>query len=77
MNGVNSLKYKNLSLTTKKFYGVTFKPGETKEVPGYINDPKFVRIKDEVKTAPVANKPVSTSINKTPVKEETKAEVTK
>lgn len=77
MNGVNSLKYKNLSLTTKKFYGVTFKPGETKEVPGYINDPKFVRIKDEVKTAPAANKPVSTSTNKTPAKEETKAEVSK
>ena len=77
MNGVNSLKYKNLSLTTKKFYGVTFKPGETKEVPGYINDPKFVRIKDELKTTPVASRPVSTSTNKTPVKEETKAEVTK
>lgn len=77
MNGVNSLKYKNLSLTTKKFYGVTFKPGEIKEVPGYINDPKFVRIKDEVKTAPAAAKPASTSINKQPVKEEAKAEVTK
>lgn len=77
MNGVNSLKYKNLSLTTKKFYGVTFKPGEIKEVPGYINDPKFVRIKDEVKTAPVAAKPASTSTNKQSVKEEAKAEVTK
>lgn len=35
--------YKNLSRTTKTFYGITFKPGESHDVPGYINDPKFVR----------------------------------
>lgn len=36
--------YKNLSTTTKTFYGVTFKPGEEHEVPGYINHPKFMRL---------------------------------
>lgn len=36
--------YKNLSFTTKTFYGVTFKPGEEHEVPGYINYPKFLRL---------------------------------
>ena len=37
-------RYKNLSLATKTFYGVTFKPGEEKDVPGFINDLKFVRV---------------------------------
>lgn len=35
--------YTNGSLITKTFHGVTFKPGETKEVFGIINDPKFVQ----------------------------------
>lgn len=34
--------YKNLSNTVKTFYGVTFEPNEIKEVPGYINHPKFL-----------------------------------
>ncbi|MCM1286649.1 MAG: hypothetical protein NC227_10915 [Bacteroides sp.] len=38
--------YKNLSNATKTFYGVTFKPGEECEVPGYVNDPKFIRLKE-------------------------------
>ena len=37
-------RYKNLSLTTKTFYGVTFKPGEEHDVPGYINVSKFIRV---------------------------------
>ena len=36
--------YKNLSRATKTFYGVTFRPGDVHEVPGYINDPKFVKV---------------------------------
>lgn len=39
--------YKNLSRATKTFYGVTFKPGEVHEVPGYINCTKFVRCSSE------------------------------
>ena len=34
--------YTNGSSITKTFHGVTFKPGETKEVFGVINDPTFV-----------------------------------
>ena len=29
--------YKNVSMSVKTFYGVTFKPGEIKEVKNYIN----------------------------------------
>lgn len=34
--------YTNGSTTAKTFHGVTFGPGETKEVFGIINDPKFI-----------------------------------
>ena len=34
--------YTNGSAFTKTFHGVTFKPGETKEVFDIINDPTFV-----------------------------------
>ena len=36
--------YKNISFSAKTFYGVKFAPGETKSVPGYINDKGMVRI---------------------------------
>lgn len=38
------ITYKNISYSAKTFYGVTFKPGETKSVPGYINVKGMVRI---------------------------------
>ena len=38
------MKYKNLSYATRTFYGVTFRPQEVKDVPGYINDHKFIRV---------------------------------
>lgn len=37
--------YKNLAYSEKTFYGVTFKPGEIKEVPGFINDDNFIAVK--------------------------------
>lgn len=37
--------YKNTSSFSKTFWGVTFKPGEIKEVPGYINHEKFTLVK--------------------------------
>lgn len=37
------MKYVNNTYTTKTFYGVEFKPGEEKEVPGYINADGFFR----------------------------------
>ena len=33
---------KNISTSKNKFYGVTFNPGETKEVRGYVNDAKMI-----------------------------------
>lgn len=36
--------YKNLSRTTKTFYGVTFKPGSSHEVSGYITNPDFITV---------------------------------
>jgi hypothetical protein len=34
--------YKNVSNCAKTFYGVNFNPGDTKEVPGYINDTHMI-----------------------------------
>ena len=39
--------YKNLSTSTMKFYGVEFRPGEVKEVPGYINDFRMFPVDDK------------------------------
>lgn len=36
--------YKNTSIFAKTFYGVTFGPGEIKEVPGPIHHAKFIRL---------------------------------
>lgn len=44
--------YKNNALTAKTFYGVTFKPGDVKDVPGYINDVHFVRVSSMPKEPP-------------------------
>lgn len=38
--------YKNVSLSEKTFYGVNFKPGETKEVDGYINNLFMIRVEE-------------------------------
>ena len=38
------ITYKNIGQSTKTFYGVTFKPGEIKEVPGYINSLCMIRV---------------------------------
>lgn len=52
--------YKNNSITTKTFYGVTFKPGETKTVPGYINSKGFIRIKSVPKELPKRTEDIET-----------------
>lgn len=36
------VKYKSFCQQPKTFYGVTFRYGEIKDVPGYIHDPRFV-----------------------------------
>lgn len=48
--------YKNTSFITQTFYGVQFKPGETKEVPGYINSPNFIKILEPPKEPPKVSK---------------------
>lgn len=44
--------YKNISTFRKTFHGVTFNPGETKAVPGYINDMSFIRVSSLPKEPP-------------------------
>ena len=36
--------YRNLSNSAKTFYGVTFPPGETREVPSTINHKDMLRV---------------------------------
>lgn len=69
--------YKNTSYSEKTFYGVTFKPGETKEVDGYINN-KWMILKDGPTTATVnvQQKPSPAKPKKevpSPIQEEKKA----
>lgn len=46
-------RYKNTSIAVKTFYGTAFNPGEEKDVPGYINDPKMVRVPAVPSKAPI------------------------
>ena len=39
------ISYKNISLSVKTFHGVTFKPGDVKEVTDFINDDGFIVVK--------------------------------
>ena len=40
------LRYKNISNKTLTFYGVPFNSNETKEVPGFINHVKMIRVQE-------------------------------
>lgn len=57
--------YKNASHVMKTFYNVTFKPGEVKEVHGFINDSKMIRVDGLPKEPPVRSKIKPTSIKHT------------
>lgn len=46
--------YLNTSRFAKTFYGVTFLPGQVKEVPGYINHSKFVLVASMPKEPPAS-----------------------
>lgn len=63
------MKYCNRSYTAKTFYGVTFKPGEVHSVPGYIDNPKFIRVPD---STPETSDKLVKPISKTPVVEDKK-----
>ena len=41
--------YKNTSKSVKTFYGITFKPGDIQDVPGYTNHPKMIRVTEKLK----------------------------
>lgn len=45
--------YKNLSNVAKTFHGVTFNPGEVKEVQSYINDSLMVVVPAEFVKKPL------------------------
>lgn len=63
------MRYKNVSHGTKEFRGVTFKPGETKTVKGYINDPKMIRVDEpEQKAQPTTKAAAKTAEQKAEVK---------
>ena len=47
------ITYKNISFSAKTFYGVKFRPGEVKSVPGFINSPVMVRVYGEDKPTQV------------------------
>ena len=51
-----SLFYRNAGPSTKTFYGVTFNPGDTKEVSGRIYHHKFILV-SQPKEPPVAAAP--------------------
>ena len=62
--------YKNTSYSAKTFHGVTFRPGETKEVNDYINN-KFMILVDKVEsTANTQQRPSSVKLKKDAPKEE-------
>ena len=76
--------YKNVSYSAKTFHGVTFQPGEIKEVSEYINDVFMVRVKDSQvkcmqqklssdkfkKDAPKVEEPLVVASDSEPAKEE-------
>lgn len=53
------MRYLNASKSVKTFYGVKFNPGESHDVPGYINVPGFIRVADLPKEPPKAAKTVN------------------
>lgn len=59
--------YQNISKYKKTFYGVEFKAGDIKDVPGYINDPDFKRVYHKPSTSTTSkttNTVVKESVNK-------------
>lgn len=64
--------YKNISTSVKTFHGVTFKPGEIKEVSDYINH-RFMILSDEPTSSNMQQKPSSEKPKKDVKAEDAKA----
>ena len=69
--------YRNNSYATKTVYGIEFKPGDIKEVPGTINLPEFMAVAPPEKPVPKVTKsePKKESVKKEPEKVTTKPKV--
>lgn len=65
-------RYRNTSVTAKTFYGTTFKPGDEHDVPGYINDPKMIRVTSKPKELPKAANKKTSVLSSTTIEEEPK-----
>ena len=70
------MKYKNYGLVEQEFYGVTFKPGETHEVPGFIAAKNFVAVYDVDQPKRKVGRPAKTSTESTPATQDTATEKT-
>ena len=68
MKEVAEMLYKNISCSVKTFYGVEFKPGQTKEVPGYINDRKMIAVSERSEESEKQSKPSSEKSKKSSIK---------
>lgn len=61
------MKYKNYGLVSQEFYGVTFRPGETHDVPGFITAKNFVAVQDDAaQPKRKVGRPAKTSSESTP-----------
>jgi len=58
------IKYKNISSYPLTFYGITFNPNEIKEVPGFINHDKMIKVKDTVEPKPPVKVIISPKVEK-------------
>jgi hypothetical protein len=58
------ITYKNIGCSTKTFYGVTFNPGDIKEVPGYINSQGMARIFNKSSDITLAKLPKKRNYNR-------------
>lgn len=62
--------YKNVSCSVKTFYGVTFNPGETKEVNQHINDRCMILADAPTTEVKEQKQPSSAQSKKEPPKKE-------
>lgn len=64
--------YKNISNTVKRFYDVTFLPGEAKEVDGIVNAKGMIQVKE----LPASAAPDTVALSKTGKKDAKKKDKT-
>lgn len=65
--------YKNTGIITKTFYGVTFNPGESKCVEGFINDPSFIIVSAELSTSNIKGDKVEKPVKQKEAKQKSES----